>query len=59
MRTEAYKYDGTAFTPYIVTEGTGSASFGGSSTPIFATPEQMTNAEWLYNAGFSIIVPTD
>lgn len=57
IRTEAYKYDGTAFTPYIVTDG--AATFGGSSTPIFATPEQMTNAEWLYNAGFSIIVPTD
>ncbi len=57
MRTEAYKYDGTAFTPYIVPDG--AATFGGLSTPIFATPEQMTNAEWLYNAGFSIIVPTD
>ena len=57
IRAEAYKYDGTEFTPYIAPLD-GTSIFGGSIEPIFATPTQIVNAEWLLNAGFDIIVPT-
>ena len=58
VKKDAVRYDGeTAFNDYIYVQGNG--DYGGAIAPIFATPEQMKDASWLYSNGFTdIIVPT-
>lgn len=57
VKKDAVRYDGeTAFNDYIYVQGNG--DYGGAIAPLFATPEQMKDASWLYSNGFTdIIVP--
>lgn len=56
IKKNAHKPNGNVISTYSFPSG---SSMGGSTTPIFATPAQMKDAQALYDLGFDIVVPSE